>query len=70
MNLLDENIPEHQRQLLRSWRIPVRQIGQDVGRKGLSDDAIISQLHQLSLPGGPQVLTPRAGRCIVVIRRA
>jgi hypothetical protein len=50
MNLLDENVPEHQRQLLRSWRIPVRQIGQDVGRKGLSDDAIISQLHQHPRP--------------------
>ena len=34
MNLLDENIPEHQRQLLRGWRISVRQIGVDVGDKG------------------------------------
>jgi hypothetical protein len=50
MNLLDENIPDHQRQLLRSWRIPVRQIGHDVGRKGLSDEAIISLLHQLPRP--------------------
>ena len=41
MNLLDENIPEHQRQLLRSWRIPIRQIGVDVGPKGISDAAII-----------------------------
>ena len=47
MNLLDENIPEHQRQLLRSWRIPVRQIGLDVGHKGLSDDAILVLLHRL-----------------------
>jgi hypothetical protein len=45
MNLLDENIPEHQRQLLRSWRIPVRQIGIDVGYKGISDDAIIVLLQ-------------------------
>ncbi|MDQ2830915.1 MAG: hypothetical protein M3Y74_17955 [Chloroflexota bacterium] len=50
MNLLDENIPEHQRQLLRGWRIPVRQIGVDVGNKGLSDDAIIVLLHQLPRP--------------------
>ena len=28
--MLDENILESQRQLLRSWRIPVRQIGLDV----------------------------------------
>jgi hypothetical protein len=50
MNLLDENIPEHQRQLLRGWRIPVRQIGREVGRKGLLDDAIISLLHHLPRP--------------------
>ena len=50
MNLLDENIPEHQRQLLRGWRIPVRQVGVDVGHKGLSDDAIIVLLHQLPRP--------------------
>lgn len=50
MNLLDENIPEHQRQLLRSWRILVRQIGREVGRKGLPDDAIIPLLHHLTRP--------------------
>ena len=50
MNVLDENISEHQRQLLRSWRIPVRQIGREVGHKGLQDDAIISLLHQLPRP--------------------
>jgi hypothetical protein len=50
MNLLDENIPEHQRQLLRGWRIPVHQIGYDVGHKGISDDAIIVLLHQLPRP--------------------
>ena len=48
MNLLDENIPEHQRQLLRAWRIAVRQIGVDVGDKGLSDDAILVLLQQMS----------------------
>jgi len=50
MNLLDENIPDHQRQLLRGWRVPVRQIGVDVGYKGLSDDTIIVLLHQLPRP--------------------
>jgi len=50
MNLLDENMPEHQRQLLRAWRIAVRQIGVDVGDKGLSDDAILVLLHQVSRP--------------------
>jgi hypothetical protein len=34
MNLLDENIPASQRSLLRSMRIALRQIGEDLGRKG------------------------------------
>lgn len=47
MNILDENVPENQRQLLRSWRIPMRQIGYDVGRQGLKDREIIPLLLQL-----------------------
>lgn len=47
MNILDENIPESQRQLLRGWRVPVRQIGYDVGPQGLKDDEIILLLLQL-----------------------
>ena len=50
MNILDENIPESQRQLLRSWGIRVRQIGQDVGRPGMKDEEIIPLLHQLQRP--------------------
>lgn len=46
MNILDENIPNNQRQLLESWRIPVRQIGFNIGRRGLQDDEIISFLLQ------------------------
>lgn len=45
MNVLDENIPESQRQLLRGWRIQVRQIGNEIGNRGMKDDAIISLLH-------------------------
>jgi hypothetical protein len=37
---------ENQRQLLRSWRIPVHQIGYDIGRKGLKDKEIIPLLLQ------------------------
>ncbi|MBU0511935.1 MAG: hypothetical protein KKD28_09905 [Chloroflexi bacterium] len=44
MNVLDENILENQRQILQSQRIHVRQIGDDVGRKGMKDDKIISWL--------------------------
>jgi len=50
MNILDENIPESQRQLLRGWGIRVRQIGQDVGRQGMKDEEIIPLLHQLQQP--------------------
>ena len=47
MNVLDENIPEDQRQLLRGWRVRTRQIGHDVGRKGMKDEEIIPFLHRL-----------------------
>jgi hypothetical protein len=50
MNILDENVPESQRALLRGWRVAVRQIGQDVGRKGMKDQEIIPLLHQLDRP--------------------
>ena len=50
MNILDENISESQRALLRSRRIALRQIGQGLGRKGMKDDEIISLLHQLDRP--------------------
>jgi len=46
MNLLDENIIASQRELLRSWRISVRQIGYDFESKGVQDEAIISVLHR------------------------
>ena len=45
MNLLDENIIASQRELLRSWRISIRQISYDVEQKGLQDEQIIPLLH-------------------------
>lgn len=50
MIILDENIIDSQRRLLNSWRIPVRQIGYEVGRKGMKDREIIPFLHQLNRP--------------------
>ena len=50
MNLLDENVPESQRVLLRSRRLALQQIGRDVGRSGMKDDEIIPLLHQLDKP--------------------
>jgi hypothetical protein len=50
MNILDENIIASQRQRLRSWRMPVRQIGVDIARKGLQDEEIIPFLQQRHRP--------------------
>lgn len=50
MIILDENFVESQRQLLRSWRIPVRQVGNEVGRAGMKDDEILPLLHHLRRP--------------------
>ncbi len=50
MNVLDENILVSQRQLLRRWRIPSAQIGDDIGRAGMLDDEIPPLLMQLQRP--------------------
>jgi len=50
MIVLDENIPESQRLLLRAWRVRARQIGVDIGRAGMSDDDIVPLLHSLTRP--------------------
>lgn len=50
MNILDENIPKPQRELLEGWRITVRQIGVNIGRKGTLDEAMIPLLQGLRRP--------------------
>jgi hypothetical protein len=51
MIVLDENIPEDQRLLLRSWRVRVFQVGRDVGRAGFKDEQqIIPLLLKLRRP--------------------
>jgi hypothetical protein len=50
MIILDENITDDQRLLLRSWNIAARKIGKEVGAKGIADEAIIPLLHQLPRP--------------------
>ena len=47
---LDENTPEKQRRELESKRVHVRQIGEDIGRKGMQDEEIISLLHRMDRP--------------------
>ena len=50
MNLLDENIPQDQRDILRAWRIRCRVVGQDIDRLSIADDNIIVLLHRLKQP--------------------
>ncbi|HEX4952021.1 MAG TPA: hypothetical protein VF017_01320 [Thermoanaerobaculia bacterium] len=50
MIVLDENIPEGQRQLLARHRIRCSQIGVDLGQKGMQDDAIPALLMRLHRP--------------------
>ena len=50
MNILDENVIDSQRRLLTNWRVSVRQIGYEVGRKGVKDQEIVPLLHQLDQP--------------------
>ena len=47
MNLLDENVRDDQRALLRQWRIPFRQIGKELSRAGIQDDNLLPLLHRL-----------------------
>ena len=50
MNILDENILNDQRHLLKMWRITSQQIGDDIGRKGMQDEEIIPLLHREESP--------------------
>lgn len=50
MNILDENIPANQRQLLELWGIPVGQVGLNVGWGGMQDDEIPPLLLQQRRP--------------------
>lgn len=47
MIILDENIPESQWQLLRSWRIRALLVGRDISEKGITDENLAGFLiHQ------------------------
>lgn len=50
MNVLDENIIAGQRDKLRQWSIPFRQIGAELGHAGTQDPQIIPLLLQLKKP--------------------
>lgn len=47
MIVVDENVIASQCELLRTWRIPFRQIGHDLGHPGMDDrEEIIPLLHR------------------------
>jgi hypothetical protein len=50
VNVLDENIPASQRELLIRRRVRVRQIGFDVGRSGMQDAETLPLLIRLRRP--------------------
>src|SRR5437867_4419141 len=50
MNLLDENVRDDQRTLLRQWRIPFRQIGKELARAGIQEENLFPLLHRLKRP--------------------
>jgi hypothetical protein len=50
VNILDENIPASQRRWLESRRIRIRQVGFNVGRRGMQDEGIIPFLQRLRRP--------------------
>ncbi len=50
MNILDENIPANQRQLLERWGVPVRQVGLNLGWPGMQDADVIPLLLEQRRP--------------------
>lgn len=47
MNILDENFPEDQRALLIGYRLPVQQIGREIGIAGTTDENLLTLFHSL-----------------------
>jgi hypothetical protein len=50
MNVLDGNVPQSQQDLPKRWRIHVRQIRDDAGRKGMKDREIIPLVLEFNRP--------------------
>jgi hypothetical protein len=48
--ILDENVPESQAQLLRSWRIRALLVGRDISEKGIKDERLTKFLHNQRRP--------------------
>jgi hypothetical protein len=50
LNVLDENVPRDQADLLRQWGVRFRSISRDLGYQGIDDDAIRPLLLRLKKP--------------------
>jgi len=50
VNVLDENVPRDQSDLLRHWGIRFRSVSRDLGYQGISDDNIRPLLLRLKRP--------------------
>jgi len=50
MNLLDENIPLEQRDILEARGIRCRSVGPDIAKLGIGDDNLVALLHRLKQP--------------------
>ena len=50
MLVLDENLPEDQCELLRSWGIHIRVVGVEISAVGTLDENLIPLLHRLPRP--------------------
>ena len=50
MNVLDENIPRDQSDLLRQWGVRFRSISRDLGYQGIADEDIVPLLLRLKKP--------------------
>ncbi len=50
MNVLDENVVDSQTRALRDRRTAFRQIGVELGSKGMSDREVVALLHALGRP--------------------
>jgi hypothetical protein len=50
VNVLDENLVVQQCEKLREWRIPFRQIGEQLAIQGISDENLLPILHRLPQP--------------------
>jgi hypothetical protein len=50
LNVLDENVPRDQADLLKGWGIPFRSIARDLGYQGIQDSEVLPLLLRLKKP--------------------